>query len=190
MKIILASTSPIRKEMLSQAGIAFEAISPNCDEDSIKLQYPHLKLSDLALVLAKEKAKSISIIQKDSYVIGSDQICEFEEKAISKSKNEAEAFACLKKLQGKGHKQNNGTCVYFNGDCVFEFKDSATLTMKPLNDTEIKDYILKDNPIGCAGSYKFELNGKYLFAKIEGNDECIKGFGLTKVVDFLRKSSK
>ncbi len=176
--------------MLSQAGIVFEAVSPLCDEDSIKQQKKHLKLGELALELAKEKARSISINQLDSYVIGSDQICEFEGISISKSKNELDAFECLKKLSGKTHTQNNGTCVYLNGECVYEFKDKATLTMKRLTDAEILDYIKKDSPIGCAGSYKFELNGKYLFEKIEGNEECIKGFGLSKVVDFLRKVAK
>jgi septum formation protein len=190
MKIILASTSPIRKTMLSQAGIEFEALPPICDEDSIKQQKKHLKLSDLALALAKAKAESISINQMDSYVIGSDQICEFDGVSISKSKNEQAAFDCLKLLQGKKHSQNNGTCVYFAGKCVFEFKDKAILKMKALSDTEIWEYIKKDNPIGCAGSYKYELNGKYLFEKIEGNEECIQGFGLTKVVEFLRKSAK
>lgn len=188
MRIILASTSPIRKEMLSQAGIVFEAVSPDCDESAVKRQNPNVNLSDMALVLAKAKAASIS--GPDTYVIGSDQICEFEGKSISKSKNEQDAFDCLKKLQGKTHTQNNGTCVYFNGECVYEFKDKATLKMKALNDEEIRNYIKKDHPIGCAGSYKFELNGKYLFEKIEGNEECIQGFGLSKVVDFLGKVAK
>ena len=190
MKIILASTSPIRKEMLSEAGLSFEAVAPLCDEDIIKLEKKHLKLQDLALELAKAKAKSISINQMDSYVIGSDQICEFEGNAISKSKTEQEAFDCLKKLAGNRHFQNNGTCVYLGGKCVMEFKDTAILTMKPLKDKEILDYIKKDNPIGCAGSYKYELNGKYLFSKIEGSEECIKGFGMTKVVDFFEKIAK
>ena len=190
MKIILASTSPIRKQMLSQAGISFDVIAPLCDEDSIKQQKKHLKLGDLALELAKEKAKSISINHRDSYVIGSDQICEFEGNSISKSIDALDAFECLQRLAGKTHSQNNGTCIYKNGVCVYEFKDKATLTMKPLTDKQILDYVNKDKPIGCAGSYKFELNGKDLFEKIEGNAECIQGFGLTKVVDFLREIAK
>lgn len=186
MKIILASTSPIRKQMLSESGLQFEAISPLCDEDSIKQQKNHLKLSQLALELAKAKAASISNVYNDHFVIGSDQICEFEGKSISKSKNHEDAFNCLKMLSGKTHIQNNGTCIYFGGECVFEFADKAILTMKNLSDTEIWNYIKLDDPIGCAGSYKFELNGKHLFSKIEGNDECIKGFGLSKVVEWLK----
>ncbi len=173
--------------MLSQAGIKFEAIAPECDEDSIKLQKKHLELKDLALELAKAKALSLSNLYKNSYVIGSDQICEFEGSAISKSKNRQEAFESLKKLQGKSHKQNNGTCIYYNDNPVMEFKDTAILTMKPLSDAEIWAYIDQDNPVGCAGSYKYELNGHKLFSSIQGNAECIQGFGLTKVVEFLNK---
>ncbi len=176
--------------MLSQAGIEFEAIAPLCDEDNIKDQKKHLKLSELALELAKAKAESISGRYPESYVIGSDQICEFEGISISKSKNQQDAFDCLKRLNGKVHLQNNGTCIYLGGKCIFEFTGKAILTMKPLSDSEIWDYIQKDNPIGCAGSYKFELNGKYLFSAIEGSEECIKGFGLSKVVEFIEKTAK
>jgi septum formation protein len=185
MKIILASISPIRKEMLRDSGLAFEAVPPLCDEDIIKAQKRNLKFSDLALELAKAKAESISLIQRDSYVIGSDQICEFEGRAISKSRNEQEAFACLRMLSGKTHIQNNGTCIYLNGRPVMESRDKAILTMKELSDTDIWDYIKKDNPIGCAGSYKYELNGKYLFSHIEGSEECIKGFGIGAVIAYF-----
>jgi septum formation protein len=187
MKIILASTSPIRKQMLSKAGIKFEVISPICDEDIIKAQLSHLNMSDLARELAKAKAKSVSDLMPKCYVIGSDQVCEFEGRAISKSKTKDEAFQCLKAFSGKLHIQNNGTCIYYNGECVMEFKDKAELTMKPLSDAEIWKYIEKDSPLGCAGSYKYELNGKYLFNNVIGSAECIQGFSLSKVIDFFSK---
>lgn len=172
--------------MLKTAGIKFESVSPLCDEDSIKKQKSHLKLSELALELAKAKAESVSGEYPDAYVIGSDQICEFNGKSISKAKDKADAFRCLKMLEGNTHTQNNGTCIYHNGKCVYEFAAKAVLTMKPLTNEQINAYIEQDNPVGCAGSYKFELNGKYLFSRIEGNEECIKGFGLSKVLEWLK----
>ncbi len=190
MKIILASTSYIRKQMLSEAGVEFTTAAPLCDEDAIKAEHPGVALSDMALILAKAKAKEISEQNMEAYVIGSDQICEFEGRSISKSKDRQGAFDSLRNLAGNTHYQNNGTCVFLGGECVYEFKDKAILTMKPMSDAEIWEYIEKDDPVGCAGSYKFELNGKYLFEKIDGNEECIKGFGLTKVVEFLQKSFK
>ena len=184
-KIILASTSPIRKEMMQQSGLEFMATSPACDEDKIKAGLKHLSLPDMALELAKAKAKTISDANPQAYVIGSDQICELESKVISKSKNFEQAFDSLKLLQGKTHRQNNGTCIFYNGSLVMEHKEIASLTMKSLRDSEIEHYIHQDNPIGCAGSYKFELNGYKLFKKIEGSEECIKGFCISKVIEFL-----
>jgi septum formation protein len=144
----------------------------------------------MALELAKAKARSVSELYPDAFVIGSDQICEFHGKSISKSKNAQEAFDSLKKLSGDTHYQNNGTCIYYFNECVYEFKDKAILTMKPLTNEEIWDYIKRDDPIGCAGSYKYELTGNQLFSSVEGDSECIKGFSLTKVVEFLKKSAK
>ena len=184
--IILASTSYIRKQMLKQAGVEFQTEAPLCDEDELKKHLKNLPLDELALELAKAKAYSVSKYNKDEYVIGSDQICELEGEIIPKSSNYDEAFNSLKDLQNQTHIQNNGTCVYLNGECVFQVKDSAQLKMKPLTEKEIKEYIEKDAPIGCAGSYKYELNGKHLFEEIKGTEDCIKGFNLSEVVDFLK----
>lgn len=184
-RIILASTSSIRKQMLSDAGFSFAVLPPDCDEDMLKKQMGDIPLLKKALELAKAKAKSVSAAQPDAYVIGSDQICEYEGRVISKSNNFDESFACLKLLSGATHKQNNGTCIYRNGECIMEHSEIAELTMKNLNDDEIIEYIKLDNPIGCAGSYKFELNGKNLFTKINGKAETIQGFGISAVKRYL-----
>lgn len=188
MRIILASTSPIRKQMLTQAGFRFDALPPICDEEALKLSLGDIQLDKKALELAKAKAKSISDIYPEAYVIGSDQICELEGKIISKSKNHREAFKSLKLLSGKTHKQNNGTCIFKGGICVMEHIEIAELTMKNLSDKEIEDYIKLDDPIGCAGSYKFELNGSRLFSDIKGTAEAIQGFAASKVKKFFNKN--
>jgi septum formation protein len=175
--------------MLKDAGVKFEVIAPICDEEEVKKQLGNLTLNFKALQLAKAKAKSVSDIYIDKYVIGSDQICEFEGEVISKSKTAEEAFLSLKKLANKTHKQNNGTCIYYNGNCVLEHIEIAELTMKKLSDDQIWTYVKLDNPIGCAGSYKFELNGKNLFTKINGSAEAIQGFSVSKVVGFLENLS-
>jgi septum formation protein len=184
-KIILASTSFIRKQMLENSGIDFKCEKPLCDEDELKKHMNDLPLIDLALELAKAKAYSVSKFNDGAFVIGSDQVCEINGETISKSKNYDDAFNTLKKLQGKTHTQNNGTCIYLNGECLMQVKDFAELTMKRLSEKEINDYIELDTPIGCAGSYKYELNGKDLFTEIKGTEECIKGFNLSEVLDFL-----
>jgi septum formation protein len=187
MKIILASTSPIRQQMLAQAGIRFEVKPPLCDEDEVKKTLPPtLPLIDKALELAKAKALSVSEKFPEAYVIGSDQICELDGEVISKSKNFEEAYNSLKKLSGKTHRQNNGTCIYHNSKCVMEAKDFAALKMKNLTHEQIISYIKIDAPLGCAGSYKFELNGNRLFAEINGTSENIKGFLVSKVLEYFK----
>lgn len=185
MIIILASTSSIRKQLLTESGIKFEAIAPLCDEDELKKHLQHLQPLELSLELAKAKAKSVSDKFPDAHVIGSDQICSLGNEIISKSANEEEAFESLKKLSGKTHYQNNGTCIFLNSKSVMEHSEKAELTMKNLTDEEIKNYIKLDNPIGCAGSYKYELNGKNLFSKITGTKEAILGFAINKVNEFF-----
>ncbi len=188
MRIILASTSPIRKKLLEDNNIIFESIAPVCDEEEVKKTLHHLPLLTMALELAKAKAKSISDKDPEAYVIGSDQICELNGKIISKSHNETEAFNSLKAMNGNTHFQNNGTCIFLSGKPVMEHSEKAELKMKTLSDKEIKNYIKLDNPVGCAGSYKFELNGKNLFSEIKGTKESILGFTVSKVVDFLGKN--
>lgn len=184
--IILASTSYIRKKMMEQANLSFKTMPPQCDEDELKNHITHLPTLEQALELAKAKAYSISKYEPDTYVIGSDQICDLEGEIISKSKNYQDAFNSLTKLAGKTHKQNNGTCIYLNGECVLEVKDFAELTMKNLSKKQIEEYIELDTPIGCAGSYKFEENGKSIFSEIKGTTDCIQGFAISEVADFFR----
>ena len=114
-KIILASTSKVRKKILEEVGLKFTVMAPLYDED---LEKKNLKLSPkkLALILAKEKALSVSREFRDAIVIGSDQVCEFEEKEISKSKNALEAIKQLKKFNGQNHFQNNAVSLALNVD--------------------------------------------------------------------------
>lgn len=184
-RIILASTSPIRRQMLEKANINFDVIAPDCDEEKLKKELSQFSILIQALELAKEKAISISKKHPEDYVIGSDQICDLDGEIINKSRNRLTAFESLNKLQGKTHRQNNGTCIFLNGKPVMEHKEFAELTMRELSNDEIEEYITRDNPIGCAGSYKFELTGKALFTKIKGKDEVVKGFSLSEVLKFL-----
>jgi MAF protein len=184
-KIILASTSKIRQIMLEEYGIIFETASPDCDEEFLKDDLQSWQKKDIALALARAKAVSVADEEPDSYVIGSDQICEFNNEIIDKSKNRDEAFTTLKKLQGQTHIQNNATVIYHQGKEVFKNVEQVKLRMKKLTDQQINEYIDKDNPIGCAGSYKFEQNGFSLFAEIHGSTDGIKGFAAEKLAQFF-----
>lgn len=185
-KIILASSSKVRKKILDEAGLKFEVIAPFYDEDSEKKK---LKLAPkkLAIFLAKEKALSVSEKFRDAVVIGSDQVCEFAEKEISKSKNAAEAIKQLKKFSGEIHFQNNAVCVAQNGKIIFQNFSRVKLQMRKIDSKEIENYVGADQPWGCAGSYKYESLGKHLFEKISGDYYSVLGLAIQPLIAFLHR---
>jgi septum formation protein len=185
-KIILASTSKVRKKILEEVGLKFTVMAPLYDED---LEKKNLKLEPkkLALFLAKEKALSVSREFRDAIVIGSDQVCEFEEKEISKSKNALEAIKQLKKFNGKNHFQNNAVCVALNGKIIFQNFSKVKLQMRQMDGAEIENYVKIDQPWGCAGSYKYESLGKHLFEKISGDYYSVLGLAVQPLIAFLHQ---
>lgn len=185
-KIILASTSKIRKKILEEVGLNFAVVAPLYDEDSEKKKL-ELTPKKLAIFLAKEKALSISREFKNAVVIGSDQVCEFEKKEICKSKNAAEAIKQLKKFNGKIHFQNNAVCVALNGKIIFQNFSKVTLQMRKLSNAEIEKYVKFDQPFGCAGSYKYESLGKHLFEKISGDYYSVLGLAIQPLIAFLHQ---
>ncbi len=160
-KIILASSSQVRKQIMENSGLEFEVMKPFYDEDGQKHLLPKMLCKKLALTLAKNKALSVSEKFRDTYIIGADQVCEFERKEVFKSNNAAEALQQLKKFNGKIHYQNNAVVVAFNGKIIFENFARVKLEMRKNSIKEIENYIKLDKPWGCAGSYKYESFGKY-----------------------------
>lgn len=183
--LILASSSPVRKKILTDLGLKFEVISPDFDEEKAKTKIQHLSIKDRAIYLASHKALSISVKYPESLVIGSDQICQLGKYAISKSKNQSEAILQLKRLSGKIHYQNNATCLYQGEKQLAYNFDRAKLKMRKLNDHEIESYVKEDKSWHCAGSYKLESAGKHLFAEIKGNQDCILGMSFSPILSYL-----
>ncbi len=182
--LILASTSKIRKKILHEVGLKFEVVAPLFDEEAAKKK-TKLSPKKLAIFLAKQKALSISKKLKDAYVIGSDQVCEFEEKEISKSKNAADAVMQLKKFSGNNHFQNNAVVIAFGGKIIFKNYSRVKLTMRKITNAEIASYVKTEQPWGCAGSYKYESLGKHLFEKISGDYYSVLGLAIQPLVAFL-----
>ena len=186
-KIILASASKVRKKILEEAGFDFEVVAPDFDEEEGKKKNPNLNPKDLAIFLAQEKALSISKKFKDVYVIGSDQVCEFEKKDISKSENSAQAIAQLTKFSGKIHYQNNALAVAFNNKIIFKNFSVVKMQMRDVSKKEIESYVKKDQPWGCAGSYKYESLGKHLFNKITGDYYAVLGLAIQPLIAFMHR---
>ncbi len=188
-KIILASTSAVRKRLLEDAKINFDIISPTFDEEKYKDENPHFTIAQMALELAAGKAKSVSQLNPNCLVIGSDQICELNSKGINKSKNAQEAVDQLTNLNGKIHYQNNATVVYLNDKMIFKKLSRSKLKMRQISAEEIFSYINEDKPWGSAGSYKYESLGKHLFEKIDGDYFSILGLNLQALLSFLHKKN-
>jgi len=184
-KVILASNSSIRKKILEEAGITFEVIASEVDEEELKKSFSSNNFKDYCLALAKAKALDVSNKQKNAYVIGSDQICCYEDEIFSKPLTKENCFKTLSKLSGNTHYQNCGISICKDGKEIWSHYAQAALTMKFLSDLEIKDYIDKDEPFMACGAYRFESLGKNLFSSTQGDETTIQGLTLNPILKFL-----
>tara|TARA_B100001113_G_scaffold323689_1_gene294851 strand:- start:777 stop:1385 length:609 start_codon:yes stop_codon:yes gene_type:complete len=183
--IILASGSEIRKKILIDAGLDFTVIPAQIDEKKIKKTLPKNNYKTYCLTLAKAKALYVSNQKKESYVIGSDQICCFGNEIFSKPLTEENCFETLSKLSGNTHYQNCGISICKDGNEIWSHYAQAALTMKSLSDEEIKDYIEKDKPFMACGAYRYESLGKNLFLSTKGDETTIQGLSLDPILKFL-----
>ena len=183
--IILASNSSIRKKILEDSGIPFEVIPSEIEEEDLKQSLSSDNFKDYCLALAKAKALDVSNKKKNAYVIGSDQICCYEKEIFSKPLTKENCFKTLSKLSGNTHYQNCGISICKDGKEIWSHYAQASLTMKSLSDSEIKDYIDKDEPFMACGAYRFESLGKNLFLSTEGDETTIQGLTLNPIINFL-----
>lgn len=180
--LILASTSVYRKAQLSQLGCEFQTAKPICDEDAVKAQ-----IKDplrLATTLAKMKAESLAL--DDNCVIGGDQVGSLGELILGKPKTFEKACEQLEKMSGQFHQLITAVCVIHKKN-LYPIIDITTLEMRKLSSQEIEEYVRRDEPLDCAGSYKIEKSGIALFNKIETEDfTAIQGLPLMKLAKVLR----
>lgn len=166
-RLVLASTSPYRRALMEQLGVPFHCAAPACDEDALK--DPLLSPRELARTLARAKAESLRSEFPDAIIIGSDQVIALGEKRFSKPGTRERAAAQLRYLSGHTHEVLTAVALVHAGGVV-EHLAVAQMTMKPLSDAAILEYIDADQPLNCAGSYKLEERGAGLFSKIECED--------------------
>ena len=189
MKIILASKSGVRKEILMKHGISCEVIPSNVDEDQIKESL--LKESATPEIISKNlaelKANKVSSKKPNHIVIGADSVIDLNGKLISKPTSREEALKILTNLNGKEHQLISSVCISKNGSMIWNFTDAAKLTMKKLNLDEIKSYLkkIKDKELYAYGVYQIEADGKSLFSKIEGNENTIMGLPVKQIREYL-----
>lgn len=180
--LVLASGSAIRAQMLKNIGLQFSVAPSAVDEDAIKAQMTDKTHADLALALASAKTAAVAVDYPDHIVIGADQLCICGDTRYDKPMQREQAEKQLRELSGKTHHQMSAVCVMRGGKVVWQTVETATLTMRELNDSEIAAYIQQDQPLQSCGAYKFEAMGRHLFSRVEGDHDVIKGLPLVSLI--------
>jgi septum formation protein len=165
--LILASTSKYRGELLSQLGLPFTAEAPGVNEDAFKTA--GVSPLELSRELAFRKAKAVFQRNPQALVIGTDQVCTLDGEILSKPGTVENAVAQLLKMQGRHHELVTAVCLLLPQK-KYSFENRTRLYMRSLTEATIRDYVQKDSPLDCAGSYKLESKGIKLFEKIEMDD--------------------
>ena len=189
LKIILASQSKVRKKILDEHNILNEVRPSNVDEDVVKSSLLKEKASPeiISKNLAELKANKISGKYTDNLVLGADSVIDLNGELISKPDNREEALEILRKLNGKKHYLISSVCISKNGSMVWNHTDKATLTMKKMNDDELKNYLAKisDEALYAYNVYQIEGEGRELFSSIDGNENTIMGLPIEKIKKYL-----
>ena len=189
-KIILASKSKVRKEILDKNQILCEVKPSNVDEDVVKESL----ISELASPeivsknLAELKANKVSLGQKDRIVLGADSVIDLEGELISKPESREEALIILKKLNGKKHCLISSVCISKNGSMIWNYTDKAELTMRSHSEEDLKIYLSKisDETLYAYNVYQIEGEGKNLFSNITGDEDTIMGLPVFKIKEYLK----
>ena len=188
-KIILASKSKVRKDILDKNNIESIVEPSNVDEDIIKssLLKENASPEIISKNLAELKANKISAKMHDKLVLGADSVIDLNGELISKPESREEAMGILRKLNGKSHFLISSVCISKNGSMIWNYTDKATLIMKNFSDKELAEYLSKisDDNLYAYNVYQIEGEGRNLFSSIEGDEDTIMGLPIKKIKEYL-----
>ena len=190
-RIILASQSEVRKKILNDNNILCEVVPSKLNEEPVKKKLIMNKTDpeEIAEKLASLKAKKISDKFINRLVLGADSLINLEGELISKPTNRTDALKILKKLNGKVHYLISSVSIYKNGEEIWNYTDKASLTMKNFTDQELESYLsrIDDKELYAYNVYQIEGEGRYLFQKIEGDENTIMGLPVNKIKEYFKK---
>jgi septum formation protein len=189
-KIILASKSKVRKEILDKNQIPCDVKPSSVDEDVVKeslikeLATPEI----ISKNLAELKANKVSLNQAGRLVLGADSVIDLDGELISKPESREEALIILKKLNGKKHNLISSVCISKNGSMIWNYTDKAELTMKKFSEENLKVYLSKisDESLYSYNVYQIEGEGRNLFSNIDGDENTIMGLPVFKIKEYLK----
>ena len=188
-KIILASKSEVRKEILDKNNIKCVVEPSNVDEEPVKESLLKEQASSeiISKNLAELKANKVSMKKNDEIVLGADSVIDLEGELISKPESREEAMEILRKLNGKSHFLISSVCISKNGSMIWNYTDKAKLTMKNFTDDELKNYLSKisDENLYAYNVYQIEGEGRNLFVNIEGDEDTIMGLPVKKIKEYI-----
>jgi len=189
-KIILASKSKVRKQILEKNNIFSLVEPPDIDEDIVKKSLLKDKISPdiISKTLAELKANKVSQKKINQVVLGADSVIDLNGELISKPGNREEALVILKKLNGKKHYLISSVCISKNGTMIWNYTDKAALTMKNMSDKELETYLSKisDEALYSYNVYQIEGEGRKLFLKIDGDEDTVMGLPIKKIKEYLK----
>ena len=188
-KIILASKSRVRKELLDKNDIPNQVEPSNVDENIIKESLLKEKVSpeSISKNLAELKANKVSKKKNDILVLGADSVIDLDGELISKPKNRDDAMNILKKLNGKKHNLVSSVCISKNGSMIWNYTDKAILIMKKMTDKDLNKYLSKisDENLYSYNVYQIEGEGRTLFSSIKGDEDTIMGLPIKKIKEYI-----
>ena len=189
VKLVLASKSKVRKEILDKHNISSIVKQSNVDEDVVKESLIKEKATPeiISKNLAELKANKVSSTNEMDLVLGADSVIDLDGELISKPSDRDEALKILKKLNGKRHCLVSSVCISKNGSMIWNYTDRAVLTMKNFNDDQLRAYLsrISDEKLYAYNVYQIEGEGRNLFSKIEGDENTIMGLPIKKIKEYL-----
>jgi len=191
MKIILASKSGVRKEILDKHNIDNDVIVSNVDEDEIKESLLSEGADPLSISKNLAEIKSIKVSNKnpDRYVLGADSVIALNKELINKPNSREEAFAILKKLNNSKHYLISSVCISKNGAMIWNHTESSELKMKNLNNDQLESYLKKieTKTLLAYGVYQIEADGLELFEYVKGDKDSIMGLPIKEIINYIKK---
>ena len=194
MKIILASKSGVRKQILDKYKIDNEVMVSNVDEDEIKDSLLAEGADPLTISKNLAEIKSIKVSNKnpDRFVLGADSVISLDNELINKPKSREEAFSILKKLNNSLHYLISSVCISKNGAMIWNHTDSSELKMKNLDDSSLSKYLdkIKTETLLAYGVYQIEADGLELFEYVKGDRDSIMGLPVKEIINYIDQFKK